>query len=103
MQSQLNELGIRHFEDLASLNAADVKTLNDRLGLAGRIEQENWLGQAQVLATGGETYYSRRLARRARTAALAGAPLRSRAASAPCRRRTDRPAADIGLSAFGAF
>jgi predicted flap endonuclease-1-like 5' DNA nuclease len=60
-QSLLNELGIRHFQELATLNAADLKTLGDRLGVAGRIEKENWLGQAQILATGGETYYSRRL------------------------------------------
>jgi predicted flap endonuclease-1-like 5' DNA nuclease len=60
-QSLINELGIRHFQELATLNAADLKTLSDRLGVAGRIEKENWLGQAQILATGGETYYSRRL------------------------------------------
>ncbi len=60
LQGQLNELGIRHFDDFRSLNAADLKMLSERLGLAGRIEQDNWLGQAHVLATGGETYYSRR-------------------------------------------
>ena len=32
-------------------------------GVKGRVEQENWLGQAQILATGGETYYSRRVDR----------------------------------------
>jgi predicted flap endonuclease-1-like 5' DNA nuclease len=63
VQGQLNELGVRHFQELASLNSADVKVLSDRLGIGGRIEQENWLGQAQVLATGGETYYARRLSR----------------------------------------
>ena len=60
---QLKELGIRRFSDLAALTAVDVKGLNDRLGAKGRIEQENWLGQAQILATGGETYYSRRVDR----------------------------------------
>jgi len=63
VQKQLNELGIRHFQELATLNAADIKILGDRLGVKGRIEQENWLGQAQILATGGETYYSRRVDR----------------------------------------
>ena len=67
VQSQLNELGVRHFQELASLNSADVKVLSDRLGIAGRIEQENWLGQAQILATGGETYYARRLSGSAAT------------------------------------
>jgi predicted flap endonuclease-1-like 5' DNA nuclease len=68
VQSQLNEFGVRHFQELASLNGADVKVLSDRLGIGGRIEQENWLGQAQILATGGETYYARRLSRSAGTA-----------------------------------
>ena len=45
------------------MTAADVKGLNDNLGAKGRVEQENWLGQAQILATGGETYYSRRVDR----------------------------------------
>ncbi len=89
VQAQLNELGIRHFDDFRSLNAADLKTLNERLGLAGRIEQENWLGQAHVLATGGETYYSRRLAGSA-AAAVAG---RRRCAGRlrPLRRRKIAP------------
>src|SRR5262249_14692198 len=39
---------------------ADVKGLNETLDLKGRIDEENWTGQAQILATGGETYYSRR-------------------------------------------
>jgi predicted flap endonuclease-1-like 5' DNA nuclease len=93
IQAQLNELGIRHFDDFRSLNAADLRTLNERLGLAGRIEQENWLGQAQVLATGGETYYSRRLA----GSAVAAVPVAaaSPGASTPSPSE-DRPAADMG-------
>ncbi len=63
LQKQLRELGLRRFSDVAALTAADVKGLNDKLGAKGRIEQENWLGQAQILATGGETYYSRRVDR----------------------------------------
>ena len=86
LQARLNELGIRHFDDFRSLNAADLKTLNEGLGLAGRIEQENWLGQAHVLATGGETYYSRRLAGSAAAAA-------SVATTEPSE---DRPAGDMG-------
>ncbi len=61
-QRYLNEQGIRHFADLASLNATDVETVAKQLGLGNRIAEENWLGQAHVLATGGETYYARRTA-----------------------------------------
>ena len=93
MQAQLNELGIRHFDDFRSLNAADLKTLNERLGLAGRIEEENWLGQAHVLATGGETYYSRRLAGSAAAAVPAAAAAPAPSATSPSE---DRPATDTG-------
>ena len=61
IQRHLNELGIRHFADLASLNTTDVETVAGQLGLGNRVEEENWLGQAHVLATGGETYYTRRI------------------------------------------
>ncbi len=60
LQRRLKDLGIRRFEDVARLTAADVKGLNETLDLKGRIEEENWIGQAHILATGGETYYSRR-------------------------------------------
>ena len=95
--AQLSELGIRHFDDFRTLNAADLKTLNERLGLAGRIEQENWLGQAHVLATGGETYYSRRLVGTAVSAApVAAAPPAPATAPATTPPSEDRPAADMG-------
>ena len=95
-QTQLNELGLRHFDDFRSLNAADLKTLNERLGLAGRIEQENWLGQAHVLATGGETYYSRRRAGSAAVAAPAAAATTPGVAASTPMPSEDRPAADMG-------
>lgn len=60
LQRRLKDLGIRRFEDVARLTLSDIKGLNETLGLKGRIEEENWVGQAQILATGGETYYSRR-------------------------------------------
>jgi len=61
MQGRLKEQGIRRFQDLAGLTSRDVKGLSETLGLDARVSLENWIGQAQVLATGGETYYSRRI------------------------------------------
>jgi predicted flap endonuclease-1-like 5' DNA nuclease len=61
MQGRLKELGIRRFQDLAGLTSRDVKGLSETLGLDARVSLENWIGQAQVLAVGGETYYSRRI------------------------------------------
>ena len=60
LQRRLKDLGIRRFEDVARLTPADAKGLNETLDLKGRIDEENWTAQAQILATGGETYYSRR-------------------------------------------
>ena len=63
VQGRLKEMGLRRYEDLARLTPRDVKGLSETLGLDARISLENWIGQAQVLAEGGETYYSRRLDR----------------------------------------
>jgi predicted flap endonuclease-1-like 5' DNA nuclease len=60
LQRALKDLGIRRFEDLARLTPTDVKGISANLNLGGRIVEENWVGQAAVLATGGETYFSRR-------------------------------------------
>jgi predicted flap endonuclease-1-like 5' DNA nuclease len=60
LQRALKDLGIRRFEDLARLTPTDVKGLSATLNLGARIDEENWVGQAAVLATGGETYFSRR-------------------------------------------
>ena len=49
----------------------DIGRIGDALGLGGRINQENWIEQAQVLAKGGETYYA---TRRARGEAASAAP-----------------------------
>lgn len=58
---RLKQQGIRRLGDLAGLTAIDVKGLSEALHLGGRIERENWVGQAQILANGRETYYSRRV------------------------------------------
>jgi predicted flap endonuclease-1-like 5' DNA nuclease len=63
LQGRLKELGVRRFKDLAGFTPRDVKGLSEALGLDARISLENWIGQAQILATGGETYYSRRMDR----------------------------------------
>ncbi len=61
--SKLNGLGVRRFAEIAQWTAADVARIGKELGVPGRIQSENWIEQAQVLAKGGETHYARRLAR----------------------------------------
>ncbi|MDZ4842843.1 MAG: hypothetical protein SH859_11990, partial [Hyphomicrobium aestuarii] len=60
LMRRLNALGIVRFADLAKLGPVDVARLSQTLGLLGRIEQENWIEQAQILSSGADTYYSRR-------------------------------------------
>jgi predicted flap endonuclease-1-like 5' DNA nuclease len=60
IQTRLRALGVMRLADIARWSSADVGRVSQSLGLVGRIEQENWIEQAQILATGGETDYSRR-------------------------------------------
>jgi predicted flap endonuclease-1-like 5' DNA nuclease len=60
LQRQLYGLGVRNYADIANWRPDDVARISAALKTPGRIEQENWIEQAQILAKGGETYYSRR-------------------------------------------
>lgn len=60
MHKALNGLGVKSFADIAGWKPEDVARVAGALKIPGRIEQENWIEQAQILAKGGETYYSRR-------------------------------------------
>jgi predicted flap endonuclease-1-like 5' DNA nuclease len=71
LEAGLNKLGVHRYEQIAAWMQPDVRRIGDALGLGGRINQENWIEQAQVLAKGGETYYA---TRRARGEAASAAP-----------------------------
>ena len=62
-EARLHALGVRRYEEIAAFTAQDVRRIGDALGLARRINRENWIEQAQVLASGGETYFAMRRAR----------------------------------------
>ncbi len=76
MESGLKRLGVTRYEQIAAWTRADVERISKALNLGRRIARENWIEQAQVLAKGGDTYYS---ARRARGEAAAAAPTRDEA------------------------
>lgn len=85
---RLKALGVRRFDQMARWTAADVNRVNQALGFTDRIDREQWIEQAQILAKGGETYYSRNRAASARTAgapqpAAPAAPAAPRPAAAP--------------------
>ena len=63
LNGQLAKLGVTRFQQIASWHKPEVAAMSQSLGFQGRIEQENWIEQAQILAGGGETYYSSRRGR----------------------------------------
>ena len=60
IEKTLHELGIFHFRQIAAFTPENVAWVNRRLRFKGRIEREDWIGQARTLAAGGETEFSQR-------------------------------------------
>ena len=52
IESTLHELGIYHFRQIAQLTPDNVAWIDQRLRFRGRIEREDWVGQARRLAAG---------------------------------------------------
>ncbi len=49
IESALNRRGIKSWEQLASLKAKEIKTIDEALDFPGRIKRENWVAQAKAL------------------------------------------------------
>ncbi|MEM6889943.1 MAG: hypothetical protein AAF636_17655 [Pseudomonadota bacterium] len=60
LEGTLNSLGIWHFEQVAALTEQDIAWVDERLRFKGRIERDDWLGQAKILAEGGDTEFSKK-------------------------------------------
>jgi predicted flap endonuclease-1-like 5' DNA nuclease len=60
IEKKLNSLGITSFEQVANWTSADIARISQVLDFKGRIERENWVEQARILASGGQTEFSRR-------------------------------------------
>lgn len=58
---KLNELGIWTFSQIAAWNHQNAEWVGSYLAFPGRIEREDWIGQAARLAQGLETEFSRRV------------------------------------------
>ncbi len=50
LESSLNEAGIFHYWQIASLTAAQIEALDNKLDFRGRIARDNWIGQARALS-----------------------------------------------------
>ena len=51
LEQVLNARGISSYAQVATLNAAGIAKLDDELGFGGRIERDDWVGQAKSLAS----------------------------------------------------
>lgn len=60
-EEKLNGFGVYHFDQIANWSDEQVKWIGVELAFSGRIERENWIDQANVLASGGDTEFSRRV------------------------------------------
>ena len=60
LEQTLNDLGIYHFDQVAKFKKKDIAWVDERLRFKGRIERDDWMSQAKVLAKGGETEFSKK-------------------------------------------
>ena len=59
-EGRLHGLGIWHFEQIAAWSPGNVEWIGGYLAFPGRVEREDWVGQARILAAGGETEFAGR-------------------------------------------
>lgn len=51
-EGKLNDLGIWHFDQIAGWSAEEIDWVDDYIAFPGRIQREDWVGQAKQLAEG---------------------------------------------------
>ena len=62
LEELLHSLGIYHFGQIAGWGPAEVAWMDSNLeGFDGRVTRDDWVGQAKLLASGGETEFSQRV------------------------------------------
>jgi predicted flap endonuclease-1-like 5' DNA nuclease len=52
LERKLNDLGIWHYDQIATWTPAEIEWVNAAISFRGRIERENWVAQAAQLAQG---------------------------------------------------
>ena len=61
IEEKLHNLGVFHFDQIAAWTEKEIEWVDSHLAFSGRIKREDWIGQAQKLATGEETEFSKRV------------------------------------------
>ena len=60
LEGKLNAQGIYHFDQIAKWNRLEIIWFDTFLSFKGRIDRDEWIKQAGILAKGGETEFSKR-------------------------------------------
>jgi len=63
IEKRLASMGITSYDQIANWSESEIDRVSQALDFKGRIERENWVEQARILATGGQTEFSRRVDR----------------------------------------
>ncbi|MBC8754948.1 hypothetical protein H2O64_09720 [Kordia sp. YSTF-M3] len=62
IEEKLNTIGIYTFEQISRFSPEDIQTVTELIAFfPGRIERDDWKGQAGILKKGGDTDFSKRL------------------------------------------
>jgi predicted flap endonuclease-1-like 5' DNA nuclease len=62
LEKLCNSLGFYHFDQIANWTADEVAWVDQNLeGFKGRVSRDNWVEQARLLASGGETEFSKKV------------------------------------------
>ncbi len=61
IEKKLNSLGIYHYDQIANWTQEEINWVNKFLHFSGRIEREDWIGQAKKLARGEMTEFAKRV------------------------------------------
>lgn len=62
LEVMLHGMGFFHFDQIASWTATELAWVDQNLtGFKGRASRDNWVDQAKILASGGETAFSKRV------------------------------------------
>lgn len=62
LEQLCHKLGFYHFDQIAAWTPAEIAWVDENLeGFKGRVTRDTWVEQARVLATGGDTEFSRKV------------------------------------------
>lgn len=60
LEQMCNMLGFWHYDQIAGWSEAEIAWVDENLqGFQGRVVRDDWVGQAKILADGGETDFSK--------------------------------------------